>query len=147
MAHARKTIRDQVAQMLAGLTLVPAANVFPTRTYAVDEDHLPAICIYTLSEESGLDALGPRKMARHLELIVEIVAKVNDTLDDTLDAISAEVENIIGTNFTLGGTAKDCMLSSTKIAVRGEGDKPTGSAVLTYSVMYRTLAADAALIA
>lgn len=146
--HARRAIRDAAVQALAGLPST-GTNVHATRLYPVEPTGLPALCIYTLAEESGFDTLGgsSRKLLRRLELAVEIVAQVNDTLDDTLDQICLEVEQIIGANFTLGGTAKDCELQSTKITVRGEGEKQTGSAVLTFSVTYRTLATNAATLA
>jgi hypothetical protein len=146
MSHARRNIRDAAVQALTGLPTT-GANVHATRLYPMEPAGLPALCIYTLSEESGFDSLPPRKLLRRLELAVEIVGQVNETLDDTLDQISLEVEQMLGTNFTLGGTAKDCELQSTKITVRGEGEKQTGSAVLIFGVTYRTLATDAATLA
>lgn len=145
MAHARKVIRDAVATILTGLNS-SGSNVFPTRIYPVDDNNLPAICIYTLSEDSELTSVQPRKMARRLDLVIEAVAKANDVLDDTLDLIAEEIETAMALDYTLGVGAKDCVLASTKIAMRGEGEKATGSVVLTYSVMYRTLAANATII-
>lgn len=145
MAHARKVIRDAAVQLLTGLATT-GSRVHATRLYPIEAEGLPALCIYTLTEESGFDTLS-RKSLRRLELAVEIVAQVNDTLDDTLDAIALEVEAALGTNFTLGNRAKDCELQSTKISVRGEGEKQTGSAVLIFGVTYRTLAADPATLA
>lgn len=145
--HARRAIRDAAVQALTGL-LTTGANVHATRLYPIEAAGLPALCIYTLAEESGFDTMSPsRKLLRRLELAVEIVAQVNDTLDDALDAIALEVEQILGTNFTLGGTAKDCELQSTKITVRGEGEKQTGSAVLIFGITYRTPANNAASLA
>ena len=148
MAHARKNIRDAAAQLLAGLSQT-GARVYPSRYYPVDEASLPAICIYTISEESDADSMGPRNLVRRLQLAVEIVARAVDTLDDTLDEIAAEVEAAIGANPTLNGSAKDCILGGTRIGLSSPSDpaaKPTGSAVLSYLVTYRTLAANSALI-
>lgn len=147
MAHARKSIRDAALQTLTGLPTT-GARVHATRLFPIEPADLPALCLYTFNEESGFDTLAtPRKSLRRLELAVEIVAQVNDTLDDALDAIALEVEAQLGTNFTLNGTAKDCELQSTKISVRGEGEKQTGSAVLIFGVTYRTLAADPSTLA
>lgn len=144
MPHVRKIIRDAVVSRLTGLSAT-GARVYPTRTYPVDVDSLPALCVYTLSEESSVDSLGTnRGLSRRLDLIVEAVARVNATLDDTLDAIALEIETAIAADPTLGGLAKDCTLASTRIAVRGEAEKETGAAVLTYSVTYRTPAVNAA---
>ena len=145
MAHPRKIIRDAVVQALTGLAAT-TTHVHATRTQPLEAEQLPALCIYTLDETSELDALSPRKMMRQLTLIVEAVAQVNDTIDDALDQICLEVETQLGTNFTLGGLVKDCRLASTKIAVRGQGEKDTGSAVMSFDILYRTLAADASLI-
>lgn len=146
MAHARKTIRDGVVQLLSNLAST-TSHVHATRTQPLEAAQLPALCIYTLEESSELDVLTPRKMLRQLTLIVEAVAQVNDTLDDTLDQICLEVEQVLVANFTLGGLVKDCRLVSTKIAVRGAGEKDTGSAVMSFDVLYRTLCSDASLTA
>lgn len=146
MVHARKAIRDAAVQLLAGLATT-GANVHATRLYPLEPGGLPALCIYTFNEASGFDTLQPRKHLRRLELAVEIVAQVNDGLDDALDQIALEVETKLGSNFTLNGTAKDCELQSTKIAVHGEGEKQTGSAVLIFGITYRTLATDPSTLA
>lgn len=145
MAHPRKVIRDAVVLALTGLTQT-GSNVHATRTQPLEAAQLPALCVYTLDESSELDVLSPRKMMRNLTLVIEAVAQVNDTLDDTLDQICLEVETQLGTNFTLGGLVKDCRLVSTKITARGTGEKDTGSAVMSFDILYRTLAADASLI-
>lgn len=138
MAHQRKVIRDAVVSSLIGATGA-GARVYPTRTYPIDEASLPAICVYTLNETSEINSLGAgRSLRRSLDLIVEAIAKVNDTLDDVLDQLALEIEVALGSNFTLGGNAYSCVLDSTKITVRGEAEKETGSAVLGYSVSYRT---------
>lgn len=144
--HARKAIRDAAVQLLTGLATTDS-RVHATRLYPLEPAGLPALCIYTLNEESGFDTLPPRKHLRRLELAVEIVVQVNDGLDDALDQIALEVETKLGINYTLNGTAKDCELQSTKIAVRGEGEKQTGSAVLTFGITYRTPASDPSTLA
>ena len=50
---------------------------------------------------------------------------------------------------TLGGLAKDCILAGTRIGLSAPSEpaaKPTGSAVLSYLVTYRTLAANSTLV-
>lgn len=142
MPHHRKALRDAVVTALTGLAST-GARVYPTRTYPVDAAALPALCVYTLSEASEVHNMGAaRSLLRVLDLAVEAVAQVNDTLDDTLDQICLEVETAIGADPTLGGKCYDCSLAATKIAVRGEAEKETGSAVLSFALRYRTRAGD-----
>jgi len=142
MAHLRKRIRDAVVTALTGLAST-GPRVYPTRVYPIQPGALPALCVYTLSEASEVHSMGPdRALLRQLDLVVQAVAKVNDTLDDTLDQICLEVEGAIGTAPTLGGLCYDCTLASTRITVEGEGEKETGSAVMVFSLRYRSRAAD-----
>lgn len=142
MAHVRKHIRDAVVARLTGLPST-GSRVYATRAYPVDAASLPALCVYTLSETSELATIGPNgALRRSLDLVVEAVAKVNATLDDTLDGLAFDVEQAIAGDRTLGGYAKDCVLASTSIAVRGEAEKETGSAVMTFAVTYWTRAVD-----
>ena len=145
MAHVRQTIREAVVDILTGLDTT-GQNVFATRIAPVAEAQLPALCIYTLSETSEVHSMGTgRALYRELSLIVEGVAKVNETLDDTLDDIAAEVETAIGADGTLDVEGVyDTTLAATQIAIRGAGEasKDTGSAMMTFLVRYRTLLAD-----
>lgn len=142
MPHHRKAIRDAVVAALTGLPST-GVKVFPTRTYPVDATELPVLCVYTLSEDSELHAMGQsRSLLRILELVVEAIAAVNGTLDDTLDQLALETEQALGADPTFGGRCYDCALASTKIAIRGEGEKETGSAVMTFALRYRTRASD-----
>lgn len=145
--HQRKAIRDRVVQMLTGLATT-GSNVFATRLYPVDAASLPALLVYTLSEESQFDTLGTsRRLLRTLELQIEGLAQVNNTLDDTLDAIAKEVEIVLASDPTFGSSARDSMLRRTSIAVQKDGEKETGSIVLNFAVTYRTAATNPEAIA
>lgn len=151
MAHYRQTIRNAVVDILDGLETTED-RVFATRTAPLASDKLPALCIYTVSETSEPHRIGSsRAVLRKLSLVVEGVAEVNETLDDTLDDIAAEVETAIGADTTLGLSSGvyDCTLDSTQIAIRGgaESKKETGSVVMTFTVNYRTLLANPATAA
>lgn len=144
MAHHRKIIRDAVVTALTGLAST-GSNVFATRRYPVAAAQLPALCVYTLSEDSKVDSMGTnRSLERNLDLIIEAVTQVNDTLDDTLDQICLEVEMALGIGLTIGGQVHNCNLASTRIAIRGDAETETGSAVMNFSVTYRTRANDPA---
>lgn len=142
MAHHRKIIRDAVVTALTGLAST-GSNVFATRRYPVAAAQLPALCVYTLSEDSEVDSMGTnRSLLRTLDMIIEAVTQVNDTLDNTLDQLCLEVETALGLDPTLGGRVHDCNLASTRIAIRGDAEAETGSAVMNFSVIYRTRAND-----
>jgi hypothetical protein len=142
MDHMRKQIRSAVLQALLGLKTT-RRNVFATRTVPLNADTLPGLCVYTLSEQSGVDTMGKnRSLKRMLDLVIEGVTKSRASIDDDLDQIAAEVETAMALDPSLGGLAYDCVLQSTKIAVRGVAETDTGSVQLTYSVTYRTKASD-----
>lgn len=89
-----------------------------------------------MSETSGLEG---RTLTRELDLVIEVVAQVNVTLDDDLDTIAVEIETALGANPALGFSGPvDSWLKSTQVALRKDGEKETGGLVMTYGVMYRT---------
>ena len=144
MAHHRKVIRDAVVTALTGLATT-GSSVYPTRTYPLDEAKLPALCVYTISEDSAVDSMkvSTRGLRRSLELAVEGIAVNNGALDEALDQIALEVETAIGADPTFAGKCYDCTLSQTRISVRGgESQKEIGSVVMTFAVTYRTKASD-----
>jgi hypothetical protein len=141
MAHLRKSIRDAVVTILTGLTTT-GARVYPSRLYPYDpaEAGGPGLMVYTVSESSELEG---RTLTRELDLVIEVVAQVNDTLDDTLDTIAVEIETAMGTDPRLGFTGPvDSWLKSTQFAFRKDGEKETGGLVMTYGVYYRTTQAN-----
>lgn len=137
MAHMRKTIRDAVVTLLTGLTST-GARVYPSRLYPYDpaEAGGAGLMVYTVSESSLLEG---RTLTRELDLVIEVVAQVNGTLDDDLDTIAVEVETAMGDDPALGFNGPvDSYLKSTQVALRKDGEKETGGLVMTYGVMYRT---------
>jgi hypothetical protein len=141
MAHYRKTIRDAVVTLLTGLAST-GSRVYPSRLYPYDpaEAGGPGLMVYTVSEASSLEG---RTLTRELDLVIEVVAQVNGTLDDDLDTIAKEVEVAMGTYPRLGLTGPiDSWLKSTQVAFRKDGEKETGGLVMTYGVMYRTTQAN-----
>ena len=143
MSHIRRQIRDAIITVLQANVPSVGMRVYPTRTYPVDANAMPALCVYTLSEESAVDSLGPsRGLTRVLDVVIEAVTKVNSTLDDALDQICQEVESAIGLDTKFDGLVHDCLLTATRIAITGKGETETGSAAMTFRLQYRTRAAD-----
>ena len=146
MAHVRKQIRDQFVTLLtAGVTLV-SSRVYATRVYPLTQAKLPAITVTIGSESSGLMTMGATMGSKSLDRIVDIAVSVYEnataSLDSAIDAIAVQIEEAIGADFTLGGIAKESVLTSTSIDFSGETEQPIGIATLTFSVRYVTSLTD-----
>lgn len=136
-AHVRQQVRDAVKVALTGLTTT-GANVFDSRVYELKDDELPALRIFTNSEDVQIDSIGfSRLQDRRLELVVEACVKQNGAFDDTLDTILKEVEVAIAANQGAGG-AKFIQLAKIEIELSGEGEKPVGLGRMTFQVPYIT---------
>lgn len=146
MAHVRKQIRDQFVTLLtAGATLV-SSRVYATRVYPLTQAKLPAITVTIGSESSGLMTMGATMGSKSLDRTVDIAVSVYEnataSLDSAIDAIAVQIEEAIGADFTLGGIAKESVLTSTSIDFSGETEQPVGIATLTFSVRYVTSLTD-----
>lgn len=142
MAHVRKSIRDRMESILkTGVTSV-SNRVYASRVYPLTGPDLPALAVYTASESSNLQTMGVRTLARELSLNVDAYVRVNDTFDDTIDALCVEIEETIAADYTLNGLVKDTILTSTEIDFDGEAERPVGVARLTYTIRYVTTIGD-----
>lgn len=146
MSHVRKQIRDQFVTLLtAGVTLV-SSRVYATRVYPLTQAKLPAITVTIGSESSGLMTMGAMMGSKSLDRTVDIAVSVYEnataSLDSAIDAIAVQIEEAIGADFTLGGIAKESVLTSTSIDFSGETEQPVGIATLTFSVRYVTSLTD-----
>lgn len=142
MAHVRKNIRDNVATTLTGLTTT-GSNVFKTRLFPLGEAKLPALCIYTKTENITYPTISPpRTQVRELEVIVEAYIKGTDAVDDTLDVIAVEVEEAIYTDLTRGGYAKDTQVTDFEADYTAVGEQSVGMGRFTIAITYATVEND-----
>ena len=75
--HIRQQIRERVGTTLTGLTTT-GSNVFQSRVYNLEDSKLPAIIIYTKSEDSELLEMGStRTLQRNLALVVEALSLIH----------------------------------------------------------------------
>lgn len=143
MAHQRKLVRQAVVALLANTTAA-GARVQATR---IDpwKKQLPAISVYTLSEESAPEAelSAPRELLRIVK--VEIAGFVAHTeavpVDDAMDNLAEQIEAVMDADRYLGGAAGESVLERTEMQVReedGRSDPLVGIVTLTYAVEYRT---------
>ena len=134
--HVRQQIRNQVVTQLTGLTTT-GSNVFDSRVYPLEDGNLPAILVYTKSEDSEPIEIGPNRTSeRTLSLVVEAYVKSTTNFEDTLDTVCKEVEQAIAADPTLSGKAKDCYIESTEIEFNAEGEKPLAFATLIFLTSY-----------
>lgn len=140
--HQRKLIRDAVVAALTGTTdagpRVKATRVEPNKSLG-----LPALAIYTSSEEIDPDSMAsaPRNLLRHLTL--KVTGWVVDTAavpaDDAMDALAEQIEAAMEIDRYLGGAAgggAGSVLSATETGVLDEGDPLIGVVTLTYLIGY-----------
>jgi hypothetical protein len=136
MSHLRQLIRSNIVTTVTGLSTT-ASRVYQTRIYPLEQSKLPGLCVYTKSEETEYVTIGlPRRQERTLEVVVEIYASAISGLDNTLDTISAQIEEALATDITRGGYAKDTKVIAFEADFDGSGEQPVGVGRLTVQVTY-----------
>jgi len=162
MSHVRQQIRDYAATLLANFiydrfgiviqdrfqigispradgSLLSTGTLYKFRRYALDEDRLPALIVYTTTDLSRLATIGQRTMNHDLELRVDIVNKGSSlNIFENIEQFSAELIQAIESDFYLGGLAKSCVLASSDFDVETGGEKAIGSGKMIFNVQYTT---------
>ena len=135
MSHARTQIRNAIFGILD--TAIANITIQKSRIYPIGSGKLPAILIYTRQENLQDSSLSkPRTQFRNLSLVIEVIAKANNDLDQTLDDLAVQIEEALFVDTSLGGLVKDTILQTTDIQYLDEGDKPHGVMVMTYTITY-----------
>lgn len=160
MSHVRQQIRDHVATLLTGFiydrfgiilrdrsgsqltdnaTVLGTGTIYKYRRYALDDSQLPALLIYTPTEDVQLATMGNRTLGRVLELRVDIINKGSSTnIFENIEQFCAEMASAIEEDYDLGGLAKSCILSQTDIAVDTSGERAIGTGKMFFNVTYVT---------
>lgn len=143
MPHVRKQIRDAITTALTGLTTT-GANVFSGRVHPFHNEgaELPGLCVYTTSEEilnEAEDSLS-HIQSRGCLFVIEgyCSAASTDTVEDTLDLISSEVEAAMFTDQFFGGLAHGVDLVGTDTDINAEGNDPLGVIMMVFKIIYLT---------
>lgn len=145
MSHVRQQIRDAlVARLKTDITSV-SNRVFGNRLYAIRANNLPAICVYSISEQSDRQVMSASSsdMRRSLTVAIDVYVTQNEDADDQSDTLTAQIEASVGADPQLSGIAKDAILTSTEMDLSGEGEVPFVLTRLIYSVEYVTSETDA----
>ena len=136
MSHARKDIRDSIVTAVTGLTTT-GTRVYASRSYPLDDDNLPGLLVYTVSEDIDEEE-GKLAGIQHRSqiIIVEGYDKLTAGLDDKLDTIAEEIETAIFAATIPGSFGLD--LLSTQADFEDGLEKTVGKITLTFQVQYLT---------
>jgi hypothetical protein len=137
--HIKQQLREAAAAAVGNLTTT-AGRVFQSRVYPLQGNEVPGLCVYTRrSDNEPLTLKRPGgRLARQIELAIEIHVKKVSNPDDELDLIQKEVEVAMSADITFGGIAKDSYLDSEDDEEDGDGERPTWQRTLVYLCMVHT---------
>lgn len=137
--HERQAIRAAIVAQLSGETDA-GVRVYPARQPPLRKVELPAICVYTDSEEVDEESANsnPRYLKRKAQIAIEIWAEATTAVDDVLDALALDVETAMDGDDSLAGTAFWSWPASSEIGITAIGDKPVGCCRMLYTVIYKT---------
>lgn len=131
----RQLIREAIKAILIDNTDA-ASNVYTNRVSAFWRSELPSISVYMRDEE-----LTPRDMAnksyiRKGTISIEIHAEANEGLDDSLDAITDQVEALLLNDPGLAGTVSGFIFQNQEFELAGDATTNIGVSTLTMQVTY-----------
>lgn len=138
MTHRRKAVRDAFASAVTGLGLT-GSRVYKSRLYALAPDELPALRIYTPSEEQDAEPMGGYvvPLVRRIRIVCEAVTKASSGADDTADAICEQVEAALDAAPTLSGAVHRLVLRGYEQDMSGDADQP----VFVHRMVFEAVAA------
>jgi hypothetical protein len=145
MPHQRQVIREAAQAALVAANTAAGTRVTETRLGPQRATELPAISVYTLSEEVDPASAqsAPRELKRELQLAVEGWVRATGNVDDALDALALEIERAMHADPTLGGACSDSVLASTEVGIKMDGDRPMGAVHIVYVVRFYTYVPEA----
>lgn len=142
MPHVRTQIRDAVVAMVTDLETT-GRNVYPSRSFSLDDAELPSLSVYTVDEGSDevvtkITLAKPAKVHRTCPLVIEGHTKGNDDIDAALDQISLEVETALSAVLRIGARELSTQLQSTGKSSFFDGEDEVGIVRLVYTIPYVT---------
>lgn len=132
--HARQLIRERVVAELLGTKTV-GGKVFASIFHEVPPEDLPAIFVYAEEEAAEAGTMG--SLAREAHLVVNLVHRAHDGVEDVLDDVAEEVERRLGDS-RLDGAVYEGRLFETTFERSGEGDGEIMSMALRFAFRYMT---------
>lgn len=145
MAHPRKELRQAVVALLVAADTDAGERVHTERVDPLKKTGLPAIAVYTLSEEvdqGASEVTSPRELTRIANLeIAGFVGGIDEaSVADAMDDLAEQIEAAMDADPAIGGKAADSILLNTVAELQegGRTDPLAGIIVLTYQVTYYT---------
>jgi len=135
--HPRTEIREAVVTHLRETF----TNVFASRAKPLFDQDLPAVLVYTASENIkqerwDTDGFGP--LIRELDLFVEAVDIGKEDLDDQLDTHAANIETALNGWEIPDRKSAVLRFKGTDMDISIDGSKTYGAVRLAFSLTYRT---------
>jgi hypothetical protein len=139
----RKNIREAIVETLIDFPTDCGARVYANRVRPVFQTELPLILVQTKTESVELFAeSGPREYKRVLQVDVVILAEADESCDDVLDLLGAQVEAALNERHTLDADGEDLcedvILRGADMGIEKEGNNLLGALRLNYEVPYYT---------
>lgn len=145
MSHGRKLIRHAVRDLLINKTSA-GERIYTNRRTALWDNALPAIVIFTTSQDDELYSVSPRELMRTAQIGIElVVAKEGEIpLDDEMDDLCEQVERVLFNNPMLRRSinSKDSPVARPILPLRTETDtnydglKPIGGLRMNWEAIY-----------
>ena len=139
MSLQRTQIRDAIVNLLLKNT-VCGERVYASRVRPTWRSEFPLILVYANEEAVEIYAESPREYRRDLSLVIQVLARANDDVEDGLDAIGEQIEYLMHQDHTKGELCEDTILSGATITIDKEGENLIASLELRYSLPYYTQA-------
>lgn len=137
----RKFLRKKVAQVLKDAKIPNIdQDVFCQRSVPSSIDSLPVALVYTKTLAAERLDESPKRYIKDLDVMIEVVTQHNDDeeLADELDDLSIAVENAIEDSIELEACTEYANLKSVVNDTESEGQSPTGSSIVTFTIGYVT---------
>lgn len=136
--HLHKQIRTALETRLTGLA-TSAGRVYANRVKVMTAANLPGLRISLAGEEADpMTVHQPMQLERRLVVEVECCAKGSDTLDDTLDLMSQQVEVALASGITVAGQLIYPVYRGMELELE-QAELVTGVKRLRYSIDFSAL--------
>ncbi len=135
----RTDIRTALQTVIQTLEGISSASVLIGRHRSIPPAKLPAICIYTETEEKQTAAIGhPREIDRQFSAQIEIHLRATTPAEAEtgLDAWCEKLETALLADESLGGLTREIIPQSDQYMISEEGERPAAVALCQYLVVY-----------
>lgn len=149
MASRRKNIRHAICNVLklrspsGSYQTAAKGNIYPTRLTPLWSPELPAVCVYTLSEQANIYVKPNKSYYRDLTVVTEIIVTADEGCDDLLDELQEQVETLLHPiGFvvdpkTNAETADDILrMTGTEVGLSGQGSQTVLGSRISWNVPY-----------